>query len=149
MKNDALLIDSCSKYLKKQRSRPHPAFCIAKVSCNFYHNVTLPRNALQQSVGRHSWRKASWIFRSLRTQANVGMEQSTLCQGRTEVKWGRGQGTSLATPCSNVRYFGSKVAALKKVLATSLGLFGALPLIQRPGHCIVLYCLLQKPGAMQ
>ena len=36
-------------------------------------------------------------------------------------------------PCSKLRSFGSKCTALKKVLATSLGLIG--PAIRRPGYC--------------
>ena len=46
-------------------------------------------------------------------------------QGRNEVRWRPGQEGSLAPPCSNLRSFGSKCAALKKVLATLLGFFGA------------------------
>jgi len=45
-------------------------------------------------------------------------------QGRNEVKWRRGQEASLASPCSNLRSFGSKFTVLKKVLVTLLGLFG-------------------------
>jgi len=46
-----------------------------------------------------------------------------IVQGHNEVRWRLGQETSLPPPCSNLRSFGSKCSALKKVLMTLLGLF--------------------------
>jgi len=46
-------------------------------------------------------------------------------QGRNEVRWRPGQEATLAPPCANLRSFGSKSTALKKVLVTLLELFGA------------------------
>jgi len=37
-------------------------------------------------------------------------------QRHNEVRWRPGQEASLAPPCSNLRFFGSKHTALKKVL---------------------------------
>jgi len=45
--------------------------------------------------------------------------------GRTEVTWRPRKETSLASPCSNLRSFGSKCNVLKKKIATFLELFGA------------------------
>ena len=45
-------------------------------------------------------------------------------QGRNEVRWRLGRETSLAPPCSNLRFFGNKCTVLKKVLMTLLWLFG-------------------------
>jgi len=45
-------------------------------------------------------------------------------QGRNEARWRPGQEASLAPPCSNLRFFGSKCTVLKKVLVTILGRFG-------------------------
>ena len=50
---------------------------------------------------------------------------STETQWRSEDRWRPGLGARLASPCSNVRFFGSKCTELKKVLVTLLGLFGA------------------------
>ena len=46
-------------------------------------------------------------------------------QGRIEVRCRLGQETSLAPPCSKLRSFGSKCAALTKKLTPLLGFFGA------------------------
>jgi len=46
-------------------------------------------------------------------------------QGRNGVRWRSGQEASLAPPCSNLRYFGSKCTVLRKVLVTLSGLLGA------------------------
>jgi len=46
-------------------------------------------------------------------------------QGRNEVRRHPGQQASLAPTCSNLRFFGSKCTVVKKVLVTSLRLFGA------------------------
>jgi len=46
-------------------------------------------------------------------------------QKRNEARWRLGQEASLAPPCSSLMSFGSKCTALKKVLVTLLGLFGA------------------------
>jgi len=51
-----------------------------------------------------------------------------------EVRLRPGQETSLAPPYLNLRSFGSKCIALKKKLATMLGLF-APPSDSVPGHC--------------
>jgi len=53
-------------------------------------------------------------------------------QRLTEVRWRPGQEASLAPPCSNLRFFGSKCTALKKVFVTLLGVFGA-PSDSEPG----------------
>ena len=49
--------------------------------------------------------------------------------GRTEVRLCSGQETSLAPPYLNLRSFGSICTALKKKLATLLGLFGARKIV--------------------
>jgi len=46
-------------------------------------------------------------------------------QGCTKVRWRPEQETSLAPPCLNLRFSGSKCTVLKKVLATSSELFDA------------------------
>jgi len=50
--------------------------------------------------------------------------QTSLHQGRNEVRWRPGKEASLAPPCSNLS-FRSKCIVLKKVPVTLLGLFGA------------------------
>jgi len=52
-------------------------------------------------------------------------------QGRNEIRWRPGQEASLAHQCSNLRSFGSKFTALKKVLATMLGLSAPTAVIRR------------------
>jgi len=42
-----------------------------------------------------------------------------------EVRWHPGQKASLALPCSNLRFFGSKCTVLNKLLVTLLGRFGS------------------------
>jgi len=44
-------------------------------------------------------------------------------QGRNEVRWRPGQGSCLASPCSNLRSFGSKFTVLKKVFVTLFATF--------------------------
>ena len=46
-----------------------------------------------------------------------------MTEGLTEVRLRSGQETSLALPYLNLRSFGSKCIALKKQIATFLGLF--------------------------
>jgi len=53
-------------------------------------------------------------------------------QGRNEVRWRPGQRSMFGSPYSNLRSFGTKCAALKKVVVTLLGLFGAPAAIRRP-----------------
>ena len=66
-----------------------------------------------------------------------------------EVRQRPGQEASLAPPCSNLISLGSKCTALKKVLVTLFGLFGArshsaLPIvIQGPGNCAPLVTTLR------
>jgi len=62
----------------------------------------------------------------------------TWSQGRTEVRWGPGQETSLPPPCSKLRFYGNKCTVLKIVLATLLGLFGAPIVIPLPANCYPL-----------
>ena len=62
----------------------------------------------------------------------------TNAQGRNVVSWHPGQGTILAPSRSSLRSFGSECAALKKVLMTLLGIFGAPIVIRRPGNCAPL-----------
>jgi len=57
---------------------------------------------------------------------------------RNEVRWRPGQKASMAPPCSNLRFYGSKYTELKKVLVTLLRLFGAPTLIWCPGNCAFL-----------
>ena len=45
-------------------------------------------------------------------------------QGRDEVRWPRGKKQVWSPPCLNLRSFGTKLIALKKVLVTLLGFFG-------------------------
>ena len=60
------------------------------------------------------------------------LQSCTTAQGRNEVRWRPGQEASLAPPCSNLSSFESKFIALKKVLVTFVGLFGAPAMIWRP-----------------
>jgi len=46
------------------------------------------------------------------------LENRKRWQGRNQVRWRTGQEASLAPPCSNLRSFGSKCTALKKVFTT-------------------------------
>jgi len=59
-------------------------------------------------------------------------------QERNEVRWRPGQEACLAPPCLNLKSFGSKCTAVKKVLVTLLGLFGVPMMIRRPGNCAPL-----------
>jgi len=54
-------------------------------------------------------------------------------QGCNEIRWRPGQEASLVPPCSNLRSFGSKCTAMKKVLMTLLGLFDD-PAVNRRTH---------------
>jgi len=54
--------------------------------------------------------------------------------GAYEVRWRPRQEASLAPPCSNLRYFGSKCTVLKKVVVALLGLFGILRSDSAPGE---------------
>ena len=67
------------------------------------------------------------------------LQSCTTAQGRNEVRWRPGQEASLAPPCSNLSSFESKFIALKKVLVTFVGLFGAPAMISRP-------VLTRRPG---
>ena len=66
-------------------------------------------------------------------------------QERNEARWRPGQEACLAPPCLNLKFFGSKCTALKKVLVTLLGLFGAFMMIWRPGNCTSLALSLLLP----
>ena len=68
-------------------------------------------------------------------------------QRRNEFRWRPGQEASLAIPCSDLRSFGSKCTALKKVLATLLGLFGG-PSHSAPGALCPLAPPSYAPGPM-
>ena len=73
-----------------------------------------------------------WIHRKRIVATNLS--EMYWARGRNEIRWRPGKETSLAPPCSNLRSFGSKCTALKKVLVTSLGLFGALRSNSAPGE---------------
>ena len=62
-------------------------------------------------------------------------------KGRTEVRLRPGQETNLPPPYLNLRSFGSKCTALKKKLATMLGLFAPPPVIRRLGIVPLRYAL--------
>jgi len=80
----------------------------------------------------------------------IAKDCQLLCvQGRNEVRWRPGQEASLSTPCSNLRYFGSKCSVLKKVLVTILGLFGAPIVTRRPGNRTALATPRCAPVCMQ
>jgi len=91
-------------------------------------------NALAHSI-------PTWVFCTTKSiqgkQAKVGLH---LKQGRNDVKWRPRQEARLAAR-SNLRSFGSKYTALKKVFVTMLGLFGAPQwfdapiMIRRPRNC--------------
>jgi len=72
--------------------------------------------------------------------SELKLEFQTLLPGA----WRPGQEKSLASPCSNLRSFGSKCAVLKKVLVTLLALCGAprshsVPHSDSaPGNCVPL-----------
>jgi len=70
-------------------------------------------------------------------------------QGRNEVRWCPGQQTSLAPACLNLKSFGSKCTASKKVLVTLLGLFGAPAVFRRPGNCAPLSPLVTALPSLQ
>jgi len=61
-----------------------------------------------------------------------------VAQGRNEVRWRPGQEATLASPCLNLRFFGSKRTVLKKVLVTLLGLFGVPIGIRCRRNCALL-----------
>jgi len=80
-----------------------------------------------------NWTNSARFFRKIMTStASLG------AQGRTEFRWGPGQETCLAPTCSNLRFFRSKCAVLKKVLVTLLELFG-VPSDSTPGALCPLF----------
>jgi len=68
--------------------------------------------------------------------------------GRNEVRWRPGKETSLASPYSILRSFGSKCTVLKKVLLALLGLFGTPAVIRRSRKCAPLHPLVTPLDAM-
>jgi len=94
------------------------------------------------------WRNSVWLTDGGILPADLISDHG---QGRNEVRWRPGREASLAPPCSNLRYFGSKCSVLKEVLVKLLGFSAPLAVIRHrhsdsaPGelclHCPPRYAL--------
>ena len=101
------------------------------------------------------WAQKNWggIWRALPPQwgggiwrgVKIGGEFGGHCpprgyglQRRTKVRWRPGQGTSLATACSNLRSFGSICTVLKTSSGDIIGTFRPSPVIRRLAHFVSL-----------
>jgi len=101
----------------------------AKYLANFLLNATFPTvgsSATTLTAACHVNRTVSGLPVSRQSPIRPsGQNVWPPLQGRNEVRWRPGQEASLAPQCLNLRSFGSKCAALKKVPVTLLGHFGA------------------------
>jgi len=80
-----------------------------------------------------------WIEQILHVFRKIMISTASLgAQGRTEFRWRPGQETCLAPTRSNLRFFRSKCAVLKKVLVTLLELLG-VPSDSTPGELCPLF----------
>ena len=120
------------KFWRMRINRYHPSF-------RFYAGFRQRPGERDRSQHDRAHHPSSWHARS-RTATNLCHDDPSKCngrarifcvvfmyrQGRNEVRWRPGQEARSATPCLNLRSFGSNCTVLKKLLLILLGLFGAL-----------------------
>jgi len=118
-----------SNYSPRAASSP-PTSLIrpTKYLANFFINFTFPTvdsSATALTAACHANRTVSSppVARQSRIRPS-GQNVWPSLPGRNEVRWRPRQEASRAPQCSNLRSFGSKYIALKKVVVTILGLFG-------------------------
>jgi len=81
-----------------------------------------------------SWLMTGRILSQVQAARLDFCKECEVTQGRTGVRWRPGQKRSLASPCSQQRFFESKCSVLRKKRGTLLGLFGTRSIVPSCPH---------------